>query len=380
MTQGNREGRQRLGFSRANDAWYSIRSAAAENYYNEMTPASEAEKLAERILACPSCRRALDVLRSDRCPGCGSQYPRAGSVFSFAPADVGFVASPELAGRIVGNLPQVKRLWKDHEHDPAGPSPLRQLADALGMRDEREVMQVFGSIPVTQVMNDLTRYFSASESDIKYTSTHRFLRERFSARDDSVIIDLGCSVGRHLLEIAGSGRQLAGIDISAFSLGLADAAWKQTQDTPAPLWCAANLLHLPFHSSSFTHALSFVVLGLVPLQAALEEISRILVPDGQLLFTIEGIGYWWRSWESTPLFSAPGMGLVRWWLGRQLLRCGWQWQRNPLARHLAGLVQYTPSMVEDALSRAGFRLENMDVLAEYRGKPALLGVAARKRK
>jgi SAM-dependent methyltransferase len=336
--------------------------------------------LANRILACPACRAPLELAQiggSASCRACGAHYPFTGATINFLGSRDEFsLPDPQLARQVFEQRQQLTKLWdalqSSQEHERSG--LFGRLGATLRLQSAPEGERFLHSLPAGQVINDLAHY--DGRGAVGPTPGLHFLRQNLRGCANATILDAGCSVGRHLLCVAQPGVELVGIDLSLLSLCIGSEAWSRTQAIAPPLWCGASVLNLPFRDESFTHALSFVVLGLVPLRRALRELNRVLVPGGQLIFTVEGTGFWWKLWDAAPAFGAERIGLLRWWLGRQLLSAGVQWREIGGLRRLAGLTQYTPGMLRRALARAGFTVERIDRLADYRGRPLLLGVSA----
>ncbi|HZT02734.1 MAG TPA: methyltransferase domain-containing protein [Steroidobacteraceae bacterium] len=253
---------------------------------------------------------------------------------------------------------------------------LRQIGAALGGLDEEQAKRVLFAVQPGQVINDFNRYMNGPGSRRAPTqvATLSFLEENFSS--GGMVLDAGCSIGHEMLEVADANTRMVGIDISMFALCLGDAIWKRTQSLPPPSWHAASILQLPFRDAFFTNVMSFVVLGLVPLRLGLGELGRVLKPGGQLIFTIEGPGFWRRLWDESPAFGWGRAQLIRWWVGRQLLRFGFQWREIRGLDRLAGLVQYSKEMLLNSLDEADFELERLEPLTEYRGTPSLWGITA----
>jgi hypothetical protein len=70
--------------------------------------------------------------------------------------------------------------------------------------------------------------------------------------------------------------------------------------------------------------------------------------------------------------------LLRWWLANKLLGWGLDWQRNRFTRRLSGFTQYAPKTIRRVVERVGFLVERCEAIREYRGRPALIALSARK--
>ena len=103
------------------------------------------------------------------------------------------------------------------------------------------------------------------------------------------ILDVGAGVGRLSLPMLMRGHDVVAIDISPAML--AQMALKLAAASPLIGSCRlvrANVVALPFAEDTFEAALIANVLYLVTdWRAALTEVSRVLQPDGALLFVIE---------------------------------------------------------------------------------------------
>jgi SAM-dependent methyltransferase len=344
----------------------------------------ELRKLAAGLLVCPSCRQPLTFAEAVSCERCGTSYESAGSIVNFLgsqPQPAPSVAESELAKRLLDNLEAVAAELSlaeaPHTDEKRRSEAFERLGTLLGGLGGGQAAKILYSMPLGQVMNDLRHYFY-EPTPLPPSFTDQFLRTNFSRESAAVVLDVGCSVCRHLAEAAPFSTNLVGVDLSTLSLRIGTEAWTRRRDTAPPLLCGADALKLPFRSSCFTHVLSFVVLGLVPLRVALREFHRVLRPGGQLVFTIEGVGFWQECWDAAPRLSRQRLGLVRWWLGRQLLFAGIQWRGVRGISRLAGLTQYSAQILHRELRATHFEVVKIEILRQYRGKPRLLGVVARK--
>ena len=97
-------------------------------------------------------------------------------------------------------------------------------------------------------------------------------------RDDRVL-DVACGTGDILLRARRRARLAVGLDVTVKMLVHAAA-----KTAPPPHLVAGDMQELPFPSSSFTVVTAGYGLRNVPrIEQAIEEIARVLAPDGRLL-------------------------------------------------------------------------------------------------
>jgi SAM-dependent methyltransferase len=139
----------------------------------------------------------------------------------------------------------------------------------------------------------------------------------------------------------------------------------------------ADITNLPFACGAFSHVISACVLTQVPIRRALAEAWRVLRPGGQLALTVEGPGLWRVLWD-----QASGWGtriqLLRWRLASFLLEVGLDWQAHPWTARLAGLTPMGLGLISRIVREAGFEVTGCRAVTEYRGRPRVVGVVARK--
>jgi SAM-dependent methyltransferase len=313
------------------------------------------------------------VQSDEPCPGCGEAFRREGPVVNFLGAGAFLTPARKdvaMAHWLLEHRSAFDPLWSQ-----TGPVDFAQLADAAVSAQDIERM-VSGTTFV-QILNDCKRIIDGMPAP---SPTVEFMRAKSDINANSVVLDIGCSDGRHLWEIASRGpRLMAGADIQLFPLAVGALAW-QTQNVPVqPSWCAASILSLPFKDRAFSHVHCFGTLSVVPVHTAVAELKRVLADDGQLMVTVEGMGYWQRNRDRCAFFSRERVNLLRRWLGERLLRVGVNWQEIPGLRRLSGHTQYTRPTLERIFRRAGLRIEAFEVLNEYNGLPLLYGITMRKR-
>ncbi len=172
---------------------------------------------------------------------------------------------------------------------------------------------------------------------------------------------------------------LVGIDHNLLALSLGSIAWRTCGLGEQIRWICTDALNLPFIDGVFTQVQSFVTLNYLPLRSALEEYWRILARDGRLVLTLEAPGFWRKCWDQSGMIGWRRFNLSRQWLGSYLMKQGLDWQRHRIARKLARNTSYDPKTLVRILERSGFEVEHCEVLRQYRNRPLLVGLTARKR-
>jgi SAM-dependent methyltransferase len=328
--------------------------------------------LLHELVCCPRCRGPLRI-GGTACAACGAACGQEGSIINFLDAGA-FMMPSQRDVPLVPWLVENRRRFDAARGGP-GPTDFGPLAD--GVVTAQEIHRLASGTTLQQILNDLKRILDGTAAP---SPTVEFMLEQTTIGPDSMVLDVGCSAGRHLWEIAPrSPRLMAGADIQFFPLAVGARAWQAAQAPCQPSWCAANILSLPFKDGAFTHVHCFVTLSVVPIRAAMAELVRVLAPGGQLIVTVEGMGYWQRAWDQSSFFSRERIHLLRRWLGERLLRLGANWQQAPLLRKLAGHMQYTRPTLERIMNRAGLDIEAFRVLTEYNHLPLLFGLRLRKR-
>ncbi len=95
-------------------------------------------------------------------------------------------------------------------------------------------------------------------------------------------VDLGCGTGYFLPELAKRSQKVIAMDIAPHMLKKASQYQKSGNIYPV----CANAHALPFRSQSVAHVFSNFVLQWCSLPQALLEIHRILLPSGQIVFSL----------------------------------------------------------------------------------------------
>lgn len=175
------------------------------------------------------------------------------------------------------------------------------------------------------------------------------------------ILDLGCGAGRTTRPLAAAGFDVVGLDLSRGMVGAA------SELIPEAEYVHASATDLPFDPGSFDHALfAFNGLDYIPTEdgrrAALEEIHRVLVPDGRFVFCSHNPRY---VVGTDPYNPFSYVHLIRFWLLN--LAAGRLTSRYKLDLTEEGLTEthfVTPGEQRDQLRAVGF--EPLGTLSRYR--------------
>jgi len=184
------------------------------------------------------------------------------------------------------------------------------------------------------VAKDWVRH--ADENDYRNYLLLPFTLELLGDVRNARILDLGCGEGGYSRELAARGAKVVGVDGSAELI--ATAAQRSAEAGHPIEFVCANASDLePIVSNSFEIVLaSMVLMDVEDYGRAIDEVWRVLAPDGQLLMSI-----------THPCFSTPDSGWVRSEAGekkhfavdRYFERCAWedfitpQFRRPVLRRH-----------------------------------------------
>ena len=114
--------------------------------------------------------------------------------------------------------------------------------------------------------------------------------ETFRLHDCSIILDVGCGSGRHVVQLAKQGFRSLGLDISPTALSLAQA-WMRQEGHEASFALADTRQPLPFRDGSVEGVLSTQVIHharITAVRKAIREIRRVLEPGGLAFVTVSG--------------------------------------------------------------------------------------------
>jgi SAM-dependent methyltransferase len=281
-----------------------------------------------------------------------------------------------VAAFLTGARPQLDRAYERHRGgDSRGADEMLAIAEGAGVsRNDFSRLVSIGDF--FQIYNDLR---TIQTEEVTASETIRFLVGEARVDPDSCILDIGCSCGRHLWELLGrSPLMLVGLDANLIALLLGAKAWESKGIGGVMHWVCADALQMPFKTGSFTHAQSFATLNYLPIRAALSEFGRVLAPGGRLVFTVEGSGLWKNFWDTAGSLRRR-VNLLRGLAGNALLGLGLDWQEGRLTRRLSRNTQYEPGTITRIVDHTGFDVERCEVLREYKGRPWIIGVSARKR-
>jgi len=169
-------------------------------------------------------------------------------------------------------------------------------------------------------------------------------RAKCVPRASGRVLEVGIGSGLNLPFYRPTVETLCGLDPSVDLWRLATA---RVARTPFPVeFVGASAERLPIADASFDAVVTTFTLCTIPdPPAALGEISRVLKPDGRLLFVEHG--------------RAPDARV-----------CGWQDRLTPLWRRLAGGCHLNRK-IDELIVSAGFSIVEMD--ARYSAFPKLLG-------
>ena len=154
------------------------------------------------------------------------------------------------------------------------------------------------------------------------------------------LLDFGCGNGAQTVALAGPGRRIVAVDIDADDLSVLRAAAGSAGEIYPVLYDGRDI---PLSDRSIDAVLCFEVLEHVPDEgAALEEIRRVLKPEGDFILTVPN--KWWLfethgaalpllPWNRVPFFS---------------------WLPGPLHRRFAYARIYRKKDIMNLVMRHGF--------------------------
>jgi len=110
------------------------------------------------------------------------------------------------------------------------------------------------------------------------------------------VVDVGCNNGAHLLRAAARCRSIVGLDYDAAQLAIAEREARQRGLDHVQIRSCDITARLPFPDASFDAALFLdVIEHVVPRVSVLQEIHRVLTPEGRLLVSAPNRDSRWRQ-------------------------------------------------------------------------------------
>ncbi len=146
------------------------------------------------------------------------------------------------------------------------------------------------ALDVEAFYDRIIRYYDVSYKFNRYSqSLEQYLNDWLPVLPNNPrILDAGCGTGlltEALLKTIGYPARIAGIDLSAKSIGVAQKTIGRDSDSTNKIqFIQANLLNMPFQDESFDLVVTSGALEYVSLQMGLAEIDRVLAPGGYLIY------------------------------------------------------------------------------------------------
>ena len=154
-------------------------------------------------------------------------------------------------------------------------------------------MQTQKSQEAQRLLDSVKEFFNGSkELDLRRDEVEKGLSETEQAfvkklPIDSYLLDIGCATGRLCFALAQQGYTITGIDVAAKQIEQAQQIAEKERINVTFLHCEPPTL--PFPDASFAAAFLIKTYCYVPHRAAriafLEEVARVLSPDGLLFMT-----------------------------------------------------------------------------------------------
>lgn len=179
--------------------------------------------------------------------------------------------------------------------------------------------------------------------------------------DSHAVLDLGCGDGYHqrLVDAGPAGR------VVALDLDLRGLSGVRREPGPLPgrrLFVRADALALPFAARTFDRVICSLVLYLLPIGRALDELHRILKVGGRAYVRVPMLSLG-RSWKALTIppgihgkaysLAHVGNGIVFGLFGMQV--------RNRLLRHDSWACYVPRTRFIAAVRKAGFRIDRLDI-------------------
>lgn len=127
---------------------------------------------------------------------------------------------------------------------------------------------------------DKEKWMTPSEDSI-------YLAEKWAGEGAHSILDLGCGLGRHALYFAQKGFDVTAVDLSGDAVLFTKELIKKND---VGISCqAADMTELPFADDAFDRVFSYHVIShqdTKGVQKVIDEITRVLKPDGKVFLTL----------------------------------------------------------------------------------------------
>jgi ubiquinone/menaquinone biosynthesis C-methylase UbiE len=206
---------------------------------------------------------------------------------------------------------------------------------------------------VTKTRNDYNKvadHFSSTRYAFNWSRVAEAI-QKIQIEPGSNLLDLGCGNGRVIDILKSIKIEYTGLDISEELIKLAQKKY------PRRKFVVGDLLDTPFGDNEFDYALSLATLHHIPSEElrlrALEEIRRILKPNGTALITV------WYFWDDPKFKKQVDEESSRRTSGKSKLDYGdflkpWRdSKRNILVERYFHAWEKTE--MKDLLERAGFK-------------------------
>jgi SAM-dependent methyltransferase len=192
---------------------------------------------------------------------------------------------------------------------------------------------------------------------------------------DHSVLDLGCGEGEYLEAVASNHpRRIVALDLSLDTLRLLHMRTDSTADAgcgDVSLVCG-DALRLPFADCSFDRVICALVLYLLPIEASLRELFRVMDTSAKAYVRVPML-----SWaRARGIFSGPPdprqwvyaachvvNGLLFALTGRQT--------KIPFLRHDRWALHVPSNRLRSAIETVGFSLEHVHVVRSISGTPSV---------
>ncbi len=128
-----------------------------------------------------------------------------------------------------------------------------------------------------------------------------FLQKKWQAEGARSVLDLGCGLGRHALYFARNGFDVTAVDLSEDAVRYVK---EKAEEEGLRIICKmADMTGLPFEAHSFDRVFSYHVIShqdTTGVQKVIDEIARVLKPDGRVFLTLCSKEHFAFSEESFP--------------------------------------------------------------------------------